>query len=118
MSTLLSQCDSLATTVCDVSHNACENCADITILSLILDKVQCIIVICVAGVLLWKLFDLIAKGISSCNRREWEVENGKRKRIIDLQEKKFSVLKERKEDCNKEYYNAIDKAIEDLEKLS
>ena len=113
MSTLLGQCDSLATTVCDVSHNACENCADITTLSLILDKVQCIIVICVAGVLLWKLFDLIAKGISGRFRRKCEVENAKRKRDIDLQEKIFAFLKEHKKKDNQDYLDAVKTILAD-----
>ena len=100
MSTLLCHRDSSVTIVCDASHKACESCADITTLSLILDKVQCIIVICVAGVLLWKLFDLVAKGISGWYRRKCEVENANRKREIDLQEKNYAILKERKNDDN------------------
>lgn len=94
-------CDSIATKLlerecqspCGI-HDASTNLADASITYILCCSVINVVFICVAGFLLWKLIDYIAKGIAGWRKRSWELEDRKLKLKSDLLDKKLEILKD------------------------
>lgn len=94
-------CDSIATKLlerecqspCGI-YDASTNLADASITYILCCSVINVVFICVAGFLLWKLIDYIAKGIAGWRKRSWELEDRKLKLKSDLLDKKLEILKD------------------------
>lgn len=114
MTTILlsSPCDSLVAKVC---ANVCAcgpkaveqgaNWADVKISETICSNVFWIILALAICFILWKIIDVIAKGISSFVKRKREIEDINRKQKSDLLDLKFKMLKEL---CDTEEYKKAD----------
>ena len=98
---LSSPCDSLVAKVC---ANVCAcgpkvveqgaNWADVKNTETICSNIIWIIIVLAVSFILWKIIDLIAKGISSYVKRKREIEDIDRKQKADLFDYKFKKFKE------------------------
>lgn len=136
---LSSPCDSLVAKVC---ANVCAcgpkaieqgaNWADVKNTETICSNIIWIIIVLAVSFILWKIIDLIAKGISSYIKRKREIEDIDRKQKADLFDYKFKKFKElvnydtymnanteeREKIISefKEYFSKMDEVIEVLKK--
>ena len=88
-------CDSIASKICDKPypniteiHESGTNCVEASITNIISCSIVHVVLICVAGFLLWKLMDLVAQGVAGYYKRKWNVEDIERKMQADLKEQK------------------------------
>ncbi len=76
-----------------VIKEAETNGQDVSIVNSISYYLYCIVFVCVAGFLVWKIIEILAQRWNNCCQHKWEIKNRKIKQKSDLTDKLLDFLK-------------------------